>query len=185
MRFRPAYLVAAVALVLGAAGLVRGAAASGSPGGAALQGTAPPPQGITVGNIVISGPYVRQPASPDVAAAYLTITNIGDAPDTLESIATGAAKKAELHDVPGVRPSAPAGQAGGEHQPTGPLTIAAKASITLSPGNGHIMLENLTGTLKPGDRVSLVLTFTQAGQILVVAPVIAINAPAPGTGATR
>jgi copper(I)-binding protein len=182
MRIRPAYLAAAVALVLGAAGLVRGAAASVTPAEPPGSTATSRPPGTAVGDIVVSGAYVRQPASPDVVAAYLTITNTGSAPDTLESVSTGAAAKAELHDVPGALPGAPPGQAGDTHRATGPLTIAPGASITLSPGKGHIMLENPTGTLKPGDRVSLVLTFTRAGQILVEAPVVAIGAPVPAGG---
>jgi copper(I)-binding protein len=178
--FRPVYPIAAVVLVLGAIGLVRGTVAPGAPAGTPA---ATAPSGIVVGDITVRGAYVREPASPDVVAAYLSITNSGSVPDTLLSIATGAAKKAELHDLPGVRASGAAGQAGGEHQASGPLVIAPGATITLSPGKGHIMLENPTGTLKPGDRVSLVLTFDVAGQVLVEAPVIAISAPAP-TGGT-
>ena len=45
------------------------------------------------------------------------------------------------------------------------------------------MLDKLTGTLKAGDTVSLLLRFDKAGQVLVDVPVIAITAPAPG-GAT-
>jgi periplasmic copper chaperone A len=184
MRFRPAYLAAAVALVLGIAGLVRGAGGSDLPAGAQALGEVARPPGVSVGDIVVSGAYVRQPASPDVVAAYLTITNTGSVPDTLESISTGAAENAAVHDVPGVRPAGPAGQAGAPHQATGPLTIAPGASITLAPGKGHIMLEKPTGTLRPGDRVSLVLTFTVAGQVLVEAPVIAISAPAPAAASS-
>ena len=186
MRFRPAYLVAAVAVVLGIAGLARGATATGTPAGIGAAptaaGTRPP--GVTAGDITVSGAYVREPASPDAAAAYLSIANSGSQPDVLESISTGAAKRAELHDVPGARPGSAPGQAGGEHQPTGPLTVLPGATITLSPGKGHIMLENPTGPLRPGDRVSLVLTFSVAGQILVEAPVVAIPDPAPTSGGT-
>ena len=183
MRFRPAYLAAAVALVLGAAGLLRGATAAGTPAGLStgepVGAAGAPTPGTTVGDITVGGAYVREPASPDVVAAYLSITNNGTQPDTLESVATGAAKKAELHDVPGARPGPATGQAGTEHRATGPLTIPPGATVTLSPGRGHIMLENPTGRLKPGDRVSLVLTFSLAGQVLVEAPVVAIADPAP------
>jgi copper(I)-binding protein len=182
MRVRPAYVAAAIAMLLGGAGLVEGAFGSDTPAAVASASDSGPPDGVTNGSITVSGAYVRQPASPDVVAAYLSITNSGREPDTLEAIATGAAKSAALHDVPGLTPVATT--ANGEHQPTGPLTIAPGSTVTLSPGQGHIMLENPTGTLKVGDRVSLVLTFGRAGQVLVEAPVIAIGAPAP-TGGTR
>jgi copper(I)-binding protein len=184
MRFRPAYLVAAAAVVLGVAGLARGATTSGTPAAAAGAPTAVStrPPGVTAGDITVSGAYVRQPASPQVAAAYLSITNSGSQPDVLESVSTGAAKQAELHDVPGADPGSATGQAGGQHQATGPVTIPPGATITLSPGKGHVMLENLTGPLRSGDRVSLVLTFSTAGPVLVEAPVVAIAAPAPASG---
>jgi periplasmic copper chaperone A len=186
MRFRPAYLVAAVAVVLGLAGLVRGATSTGTPAGiaGAPTPTSTRPPGVTAGDITVSGAYVREPADPQVAAAYLSITNSGSQPDVLESVSTGAAKRAELHDVPGAGPGSATGQAGGEHQATGPLTIPPGATVTLSPGKGHVMLENPTGRLRPGDRVSLVLTFDVAGQILVEAPVVAIADPGPTSGGT-
>ncbi len=62
----------------------------------------------------------------------------------------------------------------------GPITVPAGGTVTISPGKGHIMLEGLTGTLTTGDKVSMLLTFRSAGQLLVEAPVIAIGAPAPG-----
>ena len=71
----------------------------------------------------------------------------------------------------------------GAHAESGPVPVPANATVTLAPGRGHIMLEGLTGTLRPGDKVSLLLRFAKAGQVLLEAPVIAIGAPAPG-GAT-
>jgi periplasmic copper chaperone A len=182
MRVRPAYVAAAISLLLGVGGLAWGAFATDKPaavgdGGGSAEG---PPDGVTVGDITVSGAYVRQPASPDVVAAYVSITNSGTEPDTVVAVASGAAKSASLHDLPGVRPAG-----AGEHQPSGPLTIAAGATVTLSPGRGHIMLENPTTALKAGDQVSLVLTFQRSGQVLVEAPVIAIGAPAPTGGTGR
>ena len=61
--------------------------------------------------------------------------------------------------------------------------VPANSVVSLTPAKGHIMLDKLTGTLKAGDTVSLLLRFDKAGQVLVDVPVIAITAPAPG-GAT-
>jgi periplasmic copper chaperone A len=185
VRLRPAYIAAAITLVLGAAGLGIGAFATDTPAAVAAAGggDSGPPDGVSAGDITVSGAYVRQPASPDVIAAYLSITNSGTQPDTLVAISTGVAKSATLHDVPGVTPTASPAPAGTDHRPTGPLTIPPGITISLSPGRGHIMLEDPTGTLKVGDRVSLNLTFQRSGQILVEAPVIAIGAPAPTGGA--
>jgi copper(I)-binding protein len=105
--------------------------------------------------------------------AYLAIRNGGDEADSLQSAYCGAARKTTLHGQPGVVRA-------GAHADSGPVAVAGDATVRLSPGRGHIMLEGLTGTLAPGDKVSLLLRFAKAGQLLVEAPVVAVGAPAPG-----
>lgn len=185
---RPAYVAAAVALALGAAGLVRGVVGPGTAAGAQLAATQPGatrPPGVSAGDITVTGAYVREPASPDVVVAYLTIVNSGRQPDTLLSVTTGAARSAAVYGIPAstvpASTSAGAGGAGG-HQAAGPLVVPAGATIALAPGGGHLMLTSLTGPIRPGQRVSLLLYFQRAGQLLVDAPVIAIAAPAPTGG---
>ena len=177
MRVRPAYVAAAAVVLLGLAGLVRGA---GAPADASTGASAGGQPGVSAGDIAVSGAYGLLPAGRGPVEVYLTIANRGSRPDTLESISTGAAKKAELHDVPGLR-DVP-GQAGRRHQPAGPLTIPPGGTVTLAPGGGHIMLES-PDRLKPGDRVSLVLTFSQAGQVLVE-PALAAGTATATTGGT-
>jgi copper(I)-binding protein len=63
------------------------------------------------------------------------------------------------------------------------VTIAAHSQLALSPGKGHLMIQQLYGPLKPGQTVNLQLDFSHNGTILVTAPVIAIGAPAPTAGA--
>jgi periplasmic copper chaperone A len=171
------FVAAAVAVALGVGGLVAGARADG--GGPAATGAVPgdpaAPPGTSVGDLTVTGLYIRQPASPDVAAAYLSVRNAGDEADSLESAYSGAARATTLHGRPGVVEP-------GSHRDSGPVPIPAGGTVTLAPGRGHIMLEGLTGTLRPGDEVSILLRFARAGQVLVEAPVIAIGAPAP-TGA--
>jgi len=158
-------LAAGVVAVAGLAGLIRGAVpqVAASVGGAATD------------PIVISGAYVREPASPDVAAAYFTVYNTTGTDDTLTSVASGAGADAVLHtDDNGSMTATAAG-----------LRVPAHSSVTLSPGKGHVMIEHLLGTLRPGQYVNLQLTFANAGPVNVSAPVIAISAPAPTVGATR
>ncbi|HZB48571.1 MAG TPA: copper chaperone PCu(A)C, partial [Mycobacteriales bacterium] len=137
----------------------------------------PAAAGTAVGDLTVSNVYIRQPASPDVAAAYLTVRNAGDDADSLESAYSGAARTTTLHGQPGVVEP-------GAHESSGPIPVPADATVTLAPGRGHIMLEGLTGALRPGDEVSVLLRFARAGQVLVEAPVIAIGAPAPGGGSS-
>ena len=84
-----------MAVILGVAGLIVGArdnAGQSAPGAAAAStGTGAPANGTTVGNLTVYDAYIRQPASPDVAAAYLTVRNDGKAADRLSSAYCGAA----------------------------------------------------------------------------------------------
>ena len=170
----PAGFVAAVlAVLLGVAGLVAGARGQ-EPAGST--GTAPTATGTTLGDLTVVDAYIRQPASPDVAAAYLSVRNDSGTADRLSSAYCGAAKTTTVHGEAGAMDS-------GGSAPATPVPVPANSVATLSPGKGHIMLDGLTGTLRAGDTVSLLLRFDRAGQVLVEVPVIAITAPAPG-GAT-
>ncbi|HVQ90947.1 MAG TPA: copper chaperone PCu(A)C [Mycobacteriales bacterium] len=187
-RVHPGFFAAAAVLLVGLLGLVYGAsdradqaAAGGAavpvPATAAASGGA---GGATFGDITVRGAYIRQPAVPDLATAYMSITNKGTQPDTLVSAYSGAAKLTGLYNVPapGVTPTAvPTG-----HQPSGPYQLAGGATLRLVEGGGHILLSQLTGPLKAGDKVSMVLTFQRTGQVLIEVPVIALTAPTPAGG---
>lgn len=168
------FVAAALAVLLGVGGLVAGArdrAAEPDAGTAA-----PVAAGVTVGDVSVLDAYIRQPASPDVAAAYLTVRNNGTEADRLSSAYCGAARTTTVHG--GQEAMDP-----GETAPQTPVDVPANSVVSLTPGSGHVMLDGLTGTLRAGDTVSLLLRFDQAGQVLVEVPVIAIGAEAPG-GAT-
>ena len=156
--------VAGVVAVVGLAGLIRGAVPQAAAGGGTPSAPAAAP-------IVVTNAYVREPASPDVAAAYFTISNTTDTDDMLIGVDSGAGKTTALHN------SAMAEMTGG-------LRIPAHSSVTLSPGNGHVMIQDLLGPLEPGQTVNLQLTFAHNIPLIVEAPVIAINAPAPGASAS-
>ena len=173
------FVAAVVAVLLGVVGLVvgsRDSADQNGPGATAASPTAAAPvNGTTVGNLTVYDAYIRQPASPDVAAAYLTVRNSGDTADRLSSAYCGAGTTSVHADSAAMRP--------GDVAKSTPLPVPAGATVSLTPAKGHIMLDKLTGTLKAGDTVSLLLRFDQAGQVLLDVPVISITAPAPG-GAT-
>ena len=160
----PAAVAGMAVAVLGAAGLIR--AAVPLPVGGASDATS------SSLPIVVSGAYVRQPAPPtDAAAAYFTVYNTTGRPDRLESVISGAGATAVLHSVENGRMTV---------DPSG-VTIPAHGKLVLSTGSGHVMIEQLFGTLRPGQSVNLDLTFADAGVITVTAPVIALGAPAPTT----
>ena len=168
---------AALVTLAGVAALARGAMPQAAATGGAASNSPP---------IVVSGAYIRQPASPDVAAAYFTVYNTTAEADTLTSVITGAGQQASLHiEVNGSMILNANG-----------VVIPAHGSVTLKPTTGHVMIEKLYGTLTAGQSVNLELDFANAGPVIVAAPVIGIYAPpptgpaatgsaSPSTGATR
>lgn len=148
---------------LGAAGLVRGAV----PQSAASD----PPSGGASDPIVVTGAYVRPPVPPTkLAAAYFTVYNTTAKADRLTSISTGAGASSTLHilDSSGAMRVSPNGAA-----------VPAKGKLVLSTGTAHVMIAQLFGPLKAGDRVNIELQFRDAGPIDVVAPVVPFGTNPP------
>jgi copper(I)-binding protein len=172
-------LAAAVVLVAGLVGVVRGALPQSTASTAADAGSSST-SGMAMGmlgmssdmSIQVTGAYLHQPANRINAAVYLTVRNTGDAADTLLSVATGAGATASLHTGADMQPA------------TGGLPVPAHGSLVLAPGTGHVMIESLYGPLLAGQTVNLSLTFARAGQVLVTASVIGVTAPAPSPAGT-
>lgn len=172
-------LAAAVVLVAGLVGVVRGAlpqspASTADAGSSSTSGMAMGMLGMSSDmSIQVTGGYLRQPANRINAAVYLTVRNTGDAPDTLLSVNTGAGATASLHS-----------EAGDSMQPaTGGLPVPAHGSLVLAPGKGHVMIEGLYGPLLAGQTVNLSLTFARAGQVVATATVIGVTSAAPSSPA--
>jgi copper(I)-binding protein len=155
---------AVVVALAGAAALARGAMPQAAASGGATAGSAP---------IVVSGAYVRQPASPDLAAVYMTIYNTTSTPDTLVTVTSGSGEESSIHTE--VNSSMVENTSG--------VVIPAHGSVVLKPTTGHIMIQKLYGTLTAGQTVNLELDFQHAGPVLVTAPVIGIYAPVPSGAA--
>jgi copper(I)-binding protein len=94
---------------------------------------------------------------------YVTIVNHG-APDALLAASTSAASMVELHEVV---------HEGGvmKMRPLPRFDVPGGGRLEMKPGGHHIMLLGLTRDLKPGDTVSVTLTFDKAGRMTVDAPV--------------
>lgn len=97
-------------------------------------------------------------------AVYVTLTNRGVAADALMSATTDAATTVELHETV---------QEGGvmKMRPRPKFEVAGGGRLEMKPGGQHIMLLGLKRDLKPGDTVSLTVTFEKAGRMTVDAPV--------------
>jgi copper(I)-binding protein len=113
----------------------------------------------TLGDIHIMKPWSRPlPAVSVNGAAYMTLTNTGNAPDRLVSVTTPAASKAELHNHI---------MEGGlmKMRPAGAVEIAPGHPTMLQPGGLHVMLMGLTEPLVAGNAFPLTLNFERAGSI--------------------
>ena len=134
-------------------------------------------QEVTAGDLVIQHPWSRAtPGGAQTAGGYVTILNRGTASDRLVGGSFEAASGFELHDM-----SMDAGVM--RMRATGPLTIPAHGSLTLTPVGRHAMLTGLKHGLKKGEQVRGTLVFEHAGTVPVQFDVEGIGAREPGGGA--
>ena len=113
------------------------------------------------------------PPGAPAAAVYVSITNMSGKADRLVSATCARAATIEIHEtrmdggVMRMRPVA------------GGIVIAPGETVTFAPGGLHLMLTGLTGPLRKGEMLSLVLRFETAGEIGIDLPVLAIGAAGP------
>lgn len=116
------------------------------------------------------------PGNSKIGAGYFTVTNSGNAPDTLVSATTATSNHVEIHEMAmkdGVMTMRPVANG---------VTIAPGKSVSFAPGGFHLMLMGLKAPLKQGDKVPLTLTFAKAGKVDVTLDVQGIGAQAPDGG---
>ena len=181
-RVRAAAAAGVCAVVALAAAACSSASGSGSGSGSASStsdaagnanpastGSSPSPRGsATAGSIRITGAYLPQPASPDVAAAYFTVTDTGDQADVLVSAtSTPAAQDALMSETTANGAETMTAVAGG-------LPIPAHGHVTLGPDGYHLMLTNPATALEQGDTVTLALRFEHAGTVTLKVPVTSL-----------
>lgn len=118
-------------------------------------------------DIVVSDAYARvsRPDAP-TGAAFMTIRNTGDTNDRLLSVASEVAKRVELHTH--------IDQGDGIMKMSrieGGIPVPAGATHKLARGGDHVMLMGLTQPLEQGQEISFVLTFEEAGDVVITLPV--------------
>src|SRR3569832_991106 len=132
---------------------------------------------VKAGDLVISQPWSRAtPNGAKVAGGYFTIENRGTAPDKLVAVSAAIAGKADVHEMAmdnGVMKLRP--------QDKG-LVIQPGQTVKLAPGGYHLMLQDLKGPFKEGEKVPVTLTFEKAGKVAVSLDVQGVGAKAPGGG---
>jgi copper(I)-binding protein len=117
----------------------------------------------TVGDLTISGAWVRPPVLDDGnASAYMVIRNRGSQPDTLLSICAPIAEICELNQTVTQDNSS-------EMRLIESLDIPAYGGVVLKTGSYHGMLKTLDHIPQPGDIITLSVTFRQAGTVQVFA----------------
>jgi copper(I)-binding protein len=124
--------------------------------------------------IAITDAWARAtPAATNVGAAYFTLTNSTAEADTLRSVTTPAAARAELHRT--------TNENGMAHmRPAGEIAVPAGQTVKAEPGGLHVMLYELARPLAAGDSVPLTLTFARAGAVTVTLEVRPLTSGGPG-----
>jgi hypothetical protein len=141
---------------------------------AVLLGAAARADDVKAGDLVITQAWARAtPGGAKVGGGYLTIENKGSAPDKLVGATADAAGKIEVHEMAmnnGTMTMRPL---------EGGLTIEPGKTVKLAPGGLHLMMMDLKGPLKKGDKLPVTLQFEKAGKVAVTLDVQAVGAPGP------
>jgi len=126
------------------------------------------------GDIVITQAWSRAtPNGAKIAGGYLTIENKGAAPDRLVGGSGEIAGKVEIHEMAmnnGVMTMRPLDKG---------LAIEPGKTVKFAPGGYHLMLMDLKGPFKQGDKVPLTLEFEKAGKVTLSLDVQGVGAQAP------
>lgn len=123
--------------------------------------------------ISVVNPYVRMaPPGAMATGAFMVIKNTADKDARLVKAESSASKVAELHthiNDGGVM----------KMRPVPAIDIKAKGEAVLQPGGLHVMLIDLKGPMKEGDKVAITLGFDDGSSKRIDAPVTK-SAPMPG-----
>jgi periplasmic copper chaperone A len=130
---------------------------------------------VKAGDLVISQAWSRAtPNGAKIAGGYLTIENKGTAPDKLIGGSGDIAGKVEVHEMSvnnGVMTMRPLDKG---------LAIEPGKTVKLAPGGYHLMMFDLKGPLKQGEKVPVTLEFEKAGKVNLSLDVQGVGAQAPG-----
>jgi copper(I)-binding protein len=133
---------------------------------------------VKIGDLVITQAWSRAtPGGAKVGGGYLTITNQGSTADRLIGGSADVSAKVQVHEMAmnsGVMTMRPLDQG---------LVIEPGKTVKLAPGGIHLMLLDLKGPLKQGEKLPVTLEFERAGKVSVTLDVEGIGAMGPaGSG---
>ena len=140
-----------------------------------LAGSSSRAEDVKAGDIVISQAWSRAtPNGAKIGAGYLTIENKGSAADKLVGVTGDVSSRIEVHEMSmnnGVMRMRPV---------DGGVTIDPGKTVKLAPNGYHLMIMDLKGPLKQGDKLPLTLQFEKAGKVAVTLDVQGVGAQGPG-----
>jgi copper(I)-binding protein len=125
----------------------------------------------TAGSMEVLQPWSRPAAAGTNGIGYMILANHGRAADVLEKVETPLAVRVEMHST---------SMAGGVMSMKKEVRVAVPAGgkTTFGPGAYHLMLIDLTKTLKPGDQVPATLSFASGAKLKVAFAVSSGMGPA-------
>ncbi len=130
---------------------------------------------VKAGDLVITQAWSRAtPVGAKVAGGYLTIENKGSSADRLVGGSGDVAGRVEVHEMAmdnGVMKMRPLDKG---------LEIEPGKTVKLAPGGLHLMMFDLKGQFKQGDKVAVTLQFEKAGKVQLTLDVQGVGAQAPG-----
>ncbi|RKN07235.1 copper chaperone PCu(A)C [Streptomyces radicis] len=106
------------------------------------------------------GAFIPEPATADLAAAFLTVENAGGTDDALTSVTSDIAGTVEIHET-----------VDNAMRQVDALPVPAGGELDLARGGNHVMLMDLTSQPVEGDTVTLELHFETSDPIALDVPV--------------
>lgn len=161
------WIFGALLFAMGACSLGLAATPLDQSAGASQRGTSFKVVG-RVGPLEVVDPFLPDPASPSVAAIYLTVKNVGSRADDLVAATSPAAPDVMLmtENVHG---------SFGSMGMLSELRIPPHGEASLVPGHDHVMLEQPTVTFTVGETVLVTLRFKWAGSVTIRVPVVPLS----------
>ncbi|WP_406494012.1 copper chaperone PCu(A)C [Streptomyces sp. NBC_01604] len=111
------------------------------------------------GGISVSGAYMPQPVSDDMAAGFLTIVNDSGTKAELTSV-TSDVGEVTLHET-----------ADGTMEEVQDLAVPAHGQLVFKSGGTHLMFDKLKHKPEEGQTVAVELHFAEADPVVVKMPV--------------
>lgn len=109
--------------------------------------------------ISVSGAYIPQPVSADMAAGFLTIANDSGTKDELTSV-TSDDGEVTMHET-----------VGGAMEEVSRLSVPSHGQLVFKSGGNHLMFDKLKSKPTQGQTVSVELHFAKSDPVVVKMPV--------------